>query len=179
MSSVYDLIASRQSDRAYDTEKEVDKAVIERIIETARLAPSACNSQPWHLIAVTDKDKRMAVADALASMGMNKFASQAPCHIVIVQESPNFSARIGGWVQNKHYPLIDCGIMAAHITLLATEEGLGSCILGWFDEKKMKKALGIPKGKKVLLDIVFGHSVQKFREKNRKKAEEISSFNEY
>ena len=135
---IYDLIEKRQSDRAYDSSRTVEPEKIERIVSAVRLAPSACNSQPWHLIVVDDPEKVKVVAKAMNSMGLNKFATEAPCHILIVQESPNFTARIGGWIKNKHYPLIDCGIAASYLTLAATQEGLGSCIMGWFDEKKLQ-----------------------------------------
>ena len=110
---------------------------------------------------------------------MNKFAYEAPCFIVVVQESPNFTARLGGWIKNKHFPLIDCGIATSNITLAATEEGLGSCILGWFDEKRLKKTLGIPSSKRVQLVIALGYSTQNHREKSRKTTEEIASYNQY
>lgn len=176
---IYEIIKKRQSDRSFDGNKKVEPEKLQRIIEAANMAPSACNSQPWHFIVVDDDEKRGQVSEALASMGMNKFAAQAPVHIVIVEEAPNFTARLGGWVKNKHFPYIDCGIAAAHITLAATAEGLGSCILGWFDEKKIKKVLGIPSGKRVLLDIVIGYSVQPYRDKTRKSVDEIMSMNKY
>ena len=179
MSEIYDLIEQRQSDRAYDSDRPVERGKIERIIGAARLAPSACNSQPWHFVVVDDPAKCREVADALASMGMNKFAAQAPCFIVIVQESPNFTARLGGWIKNKHFPLIDCGIAASYITLAATAEGLGSCIMGWFDEKRLKRRLGIPPGKRVLLVVALGYSTQPHRDKSRRPINEISSFNQY
>lgn len=179
MSSIYDLIAARQSDRGYDRSRKVEREKIDRIIEAGRLAPSACNSQPWHFVVVDEPDKCHEVADSLASMGMNKFAYEAPCFIVVVQESPNFTARLGGWIKNKHFPLIDCGIATSNITLAATEEGLGSCILGWFDEKRLKKTLGIPSSKRVLLVVALGYSTQNHREKSRKTTEEIASYNQY
>lgn len=176
---IYQIIRKRQSDRSFDSSKRVEPEKIQRIIEAVRFAPSACNEQPWHFIVVDDDEKRMQVAGALASMGMNKFASQAPVHIVVVEEAPNFTARLGGWVKNKHFPHIDCGIAAAHIILAATAEGLGSCILGWFDEKKIKKILGIPSGKRVLMDIVIGYSTHPYMDKTRKPLNEIMSKNKY
>lgn len=175
----YEIIRKRQSDRSFDPDKKVEPEKIQRIIEAVHLSPSACNSQPWHFIVVDDEEKCREISDALTSMGMNKFAAQAPVHIVVVEESPNFTARLGGWVKNKHFPYIDCGIAAAHITLAATAEGLGSCILGWFDEKKIKKILGIPSGKRVLVDIVLGYSTQPYMDKTRKPIDEIMSKNEY
>lgn len=176
---IYELIEKRQSDRAYDSSRTVEPEKIERIVSAIRLAPSACNSQPWHLIVVDDPEKVKVVAEAMNSMGLNKFATEAPCHILIVQESPNFTARIGGWIKNKHYPLIDCGIAASHLTLAATQEGLGSCIMGWFDEKKLRKLLGIPSSKRILLDVAIGYSTQQHREKVRKDLKDIVSHNKY
>ena len=176
---IYDLIEKRQSDRAYDSSRTVEPEKIEPIVSAVRLAPSACNSQPWHLIVVDDPEKVKVVAEAMNSMGLNKFATEAPCHILIVQESPNFTARIGGWIKNKHYPLIDCGIAASYLTLAATQEGLGSCIMGWFDEKKLQKLLGIPSSKRILLDVAIGYSTQPHREKIRKDLNDIVSHNKY
>jgi nitroreductase len=98
---------------------------------------------------------------------------------VLVEENANFTSTVGGWATNKHYPHIDLGIVAAHISLAATDEGLGSCIIGWCDEKKVKKALEIPKGKRVMLVILLGYSNQPLREKKRKTKEEIVSYDKY
>ena len=110
---------------------------------------------------------------------MNHFTKQAPVHILVVEERPNFTSGIGGLIKDKQFPLVDIGIAAAHITLAATDEGLGSCILGWFDEKEVRKLLDIPKNKRVLLDIVIGYSTQLHREKKRKPAQEVISYNRY
>ena len=175
----YQLIRQRQSDRAYDTDRAVPREALERIVDAARLAPSACNSQPWHFIVVDQPDLRSEVADAMNSIGMNKFALQAPCFIVVVQEAANFTARLGGWIKNKHFPLIDCGIAASHLALAATEEGLGSCIMGWFDEKRIKKLLGVPRSRRVLLVVALGYSTQPLREKQRHSLDEVRGYNKY
>lgn len=178
-SDFYALVEKRQSCRDYDATREVEEAKIQRILEAGRLAPSACNSQPWHLIAVTQPQLLKEMADALASMGMNRWASQARAFIVIVQEQPNFTARLGGWIKNKHFPLIDCGIVVSHITLAATQEGLGSCILGWFDEKRVKRMLAIPRSRRVLMVVSLGYSNEEHRTHNRRDIESIASFNRY
>lgn len=180
MNTFLELVQNRQSDRAY-LDKPVEKEKLERILESARLAPSACNSQPWKFIVVTDLEKRMQVADATASkmLSMNHFTKQAPVQLVLVEENANFTSTVGGWATNKHYPHIDLGIVAAHISLAAADEGLGSCIIGWCDEKKIKKALEIPKGKRVMLVILLGYSNQPLREKKRKTKEEIVSYDKY
>ena len=157
------------------------KDKIERILATALLAPSACNSQPWHFIVVDDPATKAKLADATANklIGINHFTKQAPVHIVVVEEKPNVSASFGAWVKEKNFAHIDIGIVAAHIVLAAEEEGLGSCILGWFDEKRVRELLHIPKSKRVLLDIVLGYSTQPDRKKKRKDLNEIVSYNGY
>lgn len=173
------LAEQRQSDRKFDTARRVEQDKIDRILEAARLAPSACNAQPWHLVVVDDPEVCGQTAEAIASLGMNKFAHQAPLHIVIVEERPNFTSWFGGLVKNKHFPLIDTGIITSYITLAAASEGLGSCILGWFDEKELKKVLNIPSSKRILLDIAIGYPAAEHRNKVRKKMEEIISRNKY
>ena len=170
MQSFLELVQHRQSDRAY-LDKPVETDKLNRILEAARLAPSACNSQPWKFIVVTDPEKRLQVAEATVSklLSMNHFTVQAPVQLIVIEDSANFSSSVGGWATNKHYPHIDLGIAAAHISLAAADEGLGSCIIGWCNEKRIRKALDIPKNKRVMLVILLGYSAQPLREKKRKR----------
>ncbi|MDR1516805.1 MAG: nitroreductase family protein [Dysgonamonadaceae bacterium] len=181
MTDFLKLVSGRQSDRSFDPCHPVEKEKIERIVEAVRLAPSACNSQPWHLIVVDEPELKNKVADTTSSrvLGMNHFTKQAPVHIVLVEEKVNFSSGVGGWIKKKDYAQLDLGIAAAHIALAAHAEGLGSCIVGWFDEKKMRQLLNIPESKRVWLDIVIGYGTQALRTKKRKSREEIVSFNNY
>jgi len=176
-----ELIKERQSDRAFDSSKTIENEKLERILEAGRLAPSACNAQPWKFVVVNDADLKNQVADCTSStvLNLNHFAKQAPVHIFIVEENANFTSNFGSWAKNKHFPHIDIGIAAAHICLAAEAEGLGTCILGWFDEKKLKKLLEIPSGKRVLLDIVLGYPTQETRPKVRKSFEKVVSYNKY
>ena len=141
-----ELLNKRQSDRAY-LSKPIEKEKLDRIIEAGRLAPSACNAQPWKFIVVDDQELKNKVADCSSSkvLGMNHFTKQAPVHIVIVEENANFTSNAGSLIKGKHFPLIDIGIAAEHICLQAAAEELGSCMLGWFDEPKVKNLLNIPK----------------------------------
>ena len=170
------LVLSRQSDRAYDKERSVEAEKLERILEAA---PSACNAQPWKFVVITDRELALKVGKAAAGLGMNKFAKDAPVHILIVEESANITSLLGGKVKDKHFPLIDIGIAAAHITLAAESEGLGSCILGWFDEKEIKRLTGIPASKRLLLDVAIGYPVKEKRKKMRKPQEKVVSYNRY
>jgi nitroreductase len=110
---------------------------------------------------------------------MNHFTKQAPVHLVLVEEKVNLSSGIGGWVKQKDYAQMDLGVIAAHIVLAAHAEGLGSCILGWFNEPAMREILSIPDSKRVWLDITIGYSTQSLREKKRKQINEIVSYNGY
>lgn len=177
----YELVKNRQSTRAFDTTRTIDRDIINRILEAARLSPSACNAQPWHFIVVDDPELKNKVADAASAklLGMNHFTKQAPVHIIVVEEKVNFSSSIGGAIKDKHFAFLDIGIATAHICLAAEEEGLGTCILGWFNESKIKKLLNIPDNRRVILDIIVGYSEQSLRDKKRKPVGEIISYNEY
>lgn len=173
------LAMSRQSDRTYDKERPVEPEKLERILEAGRLAPSACNAQPWKMVVITDQELAQKVGKAAAGLGMNKFAKDAPVHILVVEESANITSLLGGKLKNKHFPLIDIGILAAHIVLAAESEGLGSCILGWLDEKEIKRLTGIPDSKRLLLDIIIGYPAKEKRKKIRKEKNKVISYNQY
>ena len=173
------LVNARQSDRAYDESRAVEPEKLERILEAGWLSPSACNAQPWRFVVVTDKELAVRVGKAAAGMGKNKFARTAPVHILVVEESANITSLLGGKVKDKHFPLIDVGIAAAHLVLAAESEGLGSCILGWFDEKEIKALTGIPASKRLLLDILIGYPAKDKRKKSRKPKDKVISYNRY
>lgn len=179
MKDFLDLASTRQSDRAYDATRPVEEYKIEYILEAARMAPSACNAQPWKFVVVTEPELVRRLGKAAAGLGMNKFAKDAPVHILVVEESANITSFLGSKIKDKHFPLIDIGIVSAHIVLAAEEQGLGSCILGWFDEKEMKQIVGIPSSKRLLLDIVIGYTIKADRPKSRKPMNKIVSFNKY
>lgn len=181
MTDFLQLVRSRQSDRAFDAARSVEKEKLERILEAGRLAPSACNAQPWHFIVVDEPELKNKVADTTSNriLNLNHFTKQAPLHVVIVEEKANFTSGFGSWSRKKHFPHIDIGIAAAHMCLAAEAEGIGSCILGWFDEEAMRKLLQVPSSKRIVLDIIFGYSTQPKRPKKRKEPEKIISRNKY
>ena len=175
-----ELISLRQSDRNY-TDRMVEKEKIERIVEAGRLAPSACNAQPWKFIVVTDPPLLKEVSKAASEpvLKMNLFVSQAPVIIVVVREKPNFSSKIGGKIMKKDYSRIDIGIASENICLQARAEGLGSCMIGWFDEDRVRSVLGIPGSKRVELLITIGYPTASQRAKKRKSPGEVISYNKY
>lgn len=176
-----ELVNKRQSDRAY-TDKLVNRTTIDRCIEAARLAPSACNSQPWSFIVVDNPELRKKVAAKLHDVVMqgNKFVLSAPVLILIVEEKANITSRIGGILKGKQYTFLDIGIVAEHLCLQATQEGLGTCMLGWFDEKGVRKLLNIPSNRRIPLVITLGYPMSdQIRQKVRKPIDRIRFFNEY
>lgn len=177
-----ELAGKRQSTRAYDPSRAVEADKIERCIEAVRIAPSACNAQPWKLVVVTDPGLKEQVADAASAkvLGFNRFTDQAPVMVVIVREAPNLTSKLGTVLKDKPYTIMDVGIAAEHFCLQATEEGLGTCIMGWFDEKRVKDLLGIPKTKRAELIIALGYPAKdETRQKIRKAKEQRNSYNRY
>lgn len=180
-SSFIDMVRTRESIRAYKP-YPIPEASIRNCLEAARLAPSACNAQPWKFIVVDDPALKNAIADAAHDkiLAMNHFTKQAPVHVVVIREKANLTSRIGQVIKDKEYPLIDIGIAVGHLCLQAVEEGLGTCILGWFKENKIKQILKIPKNKRIELIITIGYpDSDTVREKRRKEMAEISSHNRY
>lgn len=169
-----ELMLKRQSCRNYDETKPVEPEKLSAILEAARLAPSACNGQPYRLTVCTG-EKAKEVAKATQGMGMNKFASQAPVLIVISEESYVKTAALGAKVKGNDYRSIDIGIVAAYLTAAATEQGLSTCILGWLDDEKIRNACGLTKS--VRLVITLGYpGKDPLREKKRKSMEELVTY---
>jgi nitroreductase len=176
-----ELARKRQSVRKYSPQP-VEPEKIERCLEAARLAPSACNAQPWSFIVVDNPELKEKIAretyNAIAPF--NKFAHTAPLIIVQVMEKPNMLSQFGGRVKNKDFYLIDTGIAAEHLCLQAAEEDLGTCMIGWFNERAIKKLLNIPANRAIGLVITLGYpAVETIRDKKRKEMNEISKFNTY
>jgi len=176
-----DLVKTRQSVRGY-LSKEVEREKIERCMEAARLAPSASNSQPWSFIVVDDPRLKEAVARKTFDrvISFNRFSLQAPVLIILISERSGFLNKVAEAIKDKQFSLIDIGIAAEHFCLQATEEGLGTCILGWFNEKGVKKLLNIPQSKRVELIITMGYpESNQIRPKKRRPIKQIRSYNSY
>jgi nitroreductase len=180
--SFMDLVLSRRSVRRYST-RSVEPAKVELCIEAARLAPSASNGQPWRFIMVDESGPRDSVARACFGPGatFNRFAAQAPVLVVLLIEPSTALNRIGALVKRRNYPLIDIGIAAEHFCLQAAELGLGTCMLGWFDERRIKKLLAVPAARRIGLVISLGYpgDAEPSRPKLRKPVEAILGRNRY
>lgn len=177
-----ELVRLRQSVRRYQ-DRPVEPEKLQAIVEAFRLAPSASNSQPWTLIIVDDPPLKDKVARATFSptITFNRFAPEAPVIAVLTVEKPRLITQIGGWMKQREFPLIDIGIAAEHFCLQATDLGLGTCLLGWFDEKVIKQLLNIPRSTRVALLITLGYAVEGYplRPKARKDTDAMSRYNAY
>ena len=170
-----ELSKSRQSCRKYNPEKAVEEEKITEILEAANLAPSACNSQPYK-VAIAKGIKAKEVAKATTGMGMNSFTSDAPVMIVIAEGSYSKTAAMGAKVKGNDYRSIDIGILSAFITLKATELGLGTCILGWFDDKKVRSVCGLDTSVRLIITLGYPEDNYPLRDKKRKNVSDYVTF---
>ncbi len=170
-----EIAEKRQSCRSYDSTRAVEEEKIVRIIESARLSPSACNGQPYH-VTVCKNDFAKDVARACGGMGMNKFAKDAPVMIVISEEPYVASAALGAKIKKNDYRSIDIGILSAYITAEATAEGLGSCILGWFDDKKIREICSLEGAVRLVITIGYPSCDDSPRIKKRKDFDKLVNF---
>ncbi len=176
--SFLELVRQRQSCRAF-SQRPVPREALERCLEAARLAPSACNSQPWLFHIVDEPALRTRVAEVAfsGSFSMCSFAKSAPVLVVLQTLRPKISARIGGWLRGVYYPAIDIGIAGEHFVLQATEEGLSTLWLGWFSARGVRKTLGLPRSAR--LDVLFAVGYAQdpaLRERVRKPLDDIRRY---
>lgn len=167
-----EIAQERQSCRSYAAERAVEEEKLHAILEAARLAPSACNGQPYHL-TVCRGELAQQVAKATMGMGMNKFASDAPVQIVISEKPYVASAAMGAKVKGNDYRSIDIGIMTAYLTAEATAQGLSTCILGWFDDAEIRKLCGIDGTVRLVITLGYAKEGDALRTKKRKTLDEL------
>ncbi|MBE6921935.1 MAG: nitroreductase [Ruminococcaceae bacterium] len=171
-----EIARTRQSCRSYDPCRVVEKEKLEAILEAARLAPSACNGQPYHFTVCRGDTAREVALLTRGMGGMNKFAVDAPVLIVISEEPYVKSAALGAKVKNNDYRSMDIGIAAAYLTAEAAAQGLGTCILGWFDDEKVRSLCGIQHPVRLVITLGYPGENDRLREKKRKSLDELVSY---
>ena len=167
-----EIANTRQSCRSFDNTRNVEQHKLDTILNTARLAPSACNGQPY-LMTVCKGETAVKVAKATMGMGLNKFTTDAPVQIVISEMPYNRTAALGAKVKGNDYRSIDIGIVAAYITAEAEAQGLGSCILGWLDSDKIKEICGLSGDVRLVISIGYPTADDKLRPKKRKELNQL------
>ncbi|MCP4652709.1 MAG: NAD(P)H nitroreductase [Candidatus Omnitrophica bacterium] len=177
--SIEEVIKKRLSIRKYDS-RPIKREDIRSCLAAAQLAPSACNAQPWEFIIVDTPAIRDTLCDAILSgiYGLNSFIRDAPVLVVVVADEKKWFVKVCDFVRSTKLCLIDLGIACEHFVLRAAELGIGTCYLGWFNERKVKKILKIARTKRVHLVISMGYSLNNDtpQPKPRKELCEISRF---
>ena len=166
------IALTRQSTRAYDPARAVEPEKLTAILESARLSPSACNGQPY-LVTVCKGEVAKKVAKATQGMGMNKFATDAPVLLVISEEPYVATAALGAKVKGNDYRSIDIGILSAYITAEATAQGLGTCILGWLEDKEIREVCGLTGTVRLVITLGYAAEGDPLRPKKRKEEEKL------
>ena len=165
----------RESCRQYDADRDIENEKLEKILNAAQLAPSACNGQPYHF-TVCKGDTAKKVAAACVGMGINKFAADAPVLIVISEMPYVKTAALGAKLKGNDYRSIDIGITAAYLTAEASTQGIGSCILGWLDDKKIRDICDTQYPVRLVITLGYPKENKPPRPKKREPLEKLVSY---
>ena len=171
-----EIANTRQSCRSYDETRAVEPEKLQRVLEAARIAPSACNGQPYILTVCTGEKAKEVALLTRGVGGMNKFAVQAPVCIVISEGAYVRTAALGAKVKGNDYRSIDIGIMTAYLTAEATAQGLSTCILGWLDDEKIRQVVGTNSATRLVITLGYAREDDKLRPKKRKELGEFVRF---
>ena len=173
-----EIALERQSCRSYDEERPVEQEKLEAILEAARLAPSACNGQPYHITVCRGEIAKEVALLTRGLGGMNKFAVQAPVMLIISEMPYVKSAALGAKVKNNDYRSMDIGIACAYLTAEATAQGLGTCILGWFDDERVRKLCNIEHPIRLIITLGYPKEGDVLRKKVRKNLDDLITWKE-
>ena len=167
--SFMEIAQQRQSVRAYDMSRPVEHEKLVACLEAARLAPSACNGQPYHFhVATGAMAGRVGACCRTLLLAQNLWATSVPAYVVVSEASYNLLAGIGSRLKGQEYRLEDIGIAVAYFTAEAVSQGLSTCILGWFDQKALQQLLGITTAVRLVLAVGYAKPGTELRPKVRK-----------
>ena len=172
-----EIAENRQSCRSYDAGREVEEEKLQAVLRAAQLAPSACNGQPYHITLCRGEAARQ-VAKATMGMGLNKFAADAPVLLVLSEKPYVKTAALGAKMKGNDYRSMDIGIVAAYITAEAAAQGLGSCMLGWLDDEKIRAICSLDSPVRLVITLGYAREGDKLRPKKRKELEELITVKE-
>ncbi len=168
-----EIAQNRQSCRSYDETRPVEREKLDAMLDAVRLAPSACNGQPYHLTVCHGETAKQAALAARGMGGLNKFATQAPVAIIISEGAYVKTAALGAKLKNNDYRSIDIGIAAAYLTAEAAAQGLGTCILGWLDDAKLRTITGLDRPARLIILVGYPKQDDPLRPKVRKPLDEL------
>lgn len=167
-----EIAQARQSCRSYDSSRPVEEEKLLSVLEAGRLAPSACNGQPYRVTVCRGNAARQ-VAAAVSGPAINRFAKDAPILLVISEEDYVKSAALGAKLKGNDYRSMDIGILAAYLTAQATAEGLSTCILGWLDDEKIRSVCSLSHPVRLVITLGYAKADDPLRQKRRKDAKEL------
>ena len=170
-----EIANARQSCRNYDEQRPVEREKLDAVLEAARLAPSACNGQPYHITVCRNQAAQDVAALTVGRGGMNKFAAQAPILLVVSEAPYCAAAAMGSKIKNNDYRSMDIGLAVAQLCAEATTQGLGTCILGWFDDAKVREICHLEHPVRLVITLGYPSESEKQREKKRKDMSELVS----
>jgi nitroreductase len=173
-----EIANTRQSCRSYDENRAVEQEKLDAVLEAARLAPSACNGQPYHITVCRGETAKEVALMTRGLGGMNKFAVQAPVLLVLSEMPYVKSAALGAKVKNNDYRSMDIGIACAYLTAEAAAQGLGTCILGWFDDEKVRKLCDIEHPIRLIITLGYAKDGDPLRKKVRKDLTQLVTWKE-
>lgn len=156
------VIESRYSCRKY-LDQSIELTLLKSCLATARLAPSACNSQPWRFHLINDQDLKQQFVKL--TQPFTKNAS----FIVIEEDKPNFQQRIVNRLKDQEFNQVDIGIACSYICLQASDLGLSTCMIGYFNEAKIKKILDIKNNNRIRVIIAIGYGDKREKKKLKRK----------
>ena len=171
-----EIARNRQSCRSYDEDRQVEQEKLDAILEAARLSPSACNGQPWHITVCRGESAKEVALLTRGLGGMNKFAVQAPVLLVMSEMPYCRAAGVAAKAKNNDYRSMDIGIACAYLTAEAAAQGLATCILGWFDDSKVRKLCGIEQPVRLIITLGYAKEGDPLRKKVRKDLNELVSY---
>lgn len=168
----YELVQNRQSCRNFDPMRSVEREKIEKVLEIARLAPSACNTQPYQ-ITVCQGELGKKVSAETRNAVLNRFTENVSSLLVISEQKYAPITKIASKKKENDFRSIDIGILCAHIVLAAEELGLSSCILGWFHEPNVRELCGLTEKVRLIVALGYASEGDPIRAKKRKSSEDL------
>lgn len=176
------LQQQRKSCRSF-APRPVPRDLLTRLVDTARLSPSACNSQPWHFIVVDEAEAKAKMVDALVDDGLTgcPWGNKVPAFILICEEKARLKPGVGERYGSQYFSQMDIGMAAMGLCYAATALGLGTCMIGVMSQEKMHRAFHIPEDRTARLAIAVGYPAQDVptQRKDRKPLEEILGYNQW
>lgn len=170
-----EIALQRQSCRSYDP-RPVEEEKLRAVLEAARLAPSACNNQPYHFTVCRGETAKAVATTVRGSTGANGFAAEAPVLIVVSEEPYGPTAERGSNLTGTDYRSIDMGLAVAYLTAEATTLGLGTCIIGLVDNERLMKICSLSRPARMVITLGYPGEKDSLRQKVRKDLDSLVSY---